>query len=585
MLVAMKKNPFQAWALACSIGAAAASAVYLPGAASLLSFVPFALSLSAAVLCLAAILRGRGTTQVPVNPERESGTPETDNIDLARLAEGNGKTGRNGRRPEWSCLVESLNEDMALLQRSSVKFDLFSSDILFSAQNLSSLASRDLELLTSLRRHVMEFFDEQARTNEELGLLRERMTGSSELASKLAGEAAESRKELSDLVNLSRESARDALAGRDEVEATGGAAAELGKGLARLEGSARREAEETDRISESLARIADIVERTHILATNASIQAARAGSKGSGFAIIAAEVRNLAEASRKALEDIDKVLRSVTAGIRESSSLSAQVFAHSENLGRSLTRTRSSFDAIAARAREVELRLERFDGMFSGQMEGSTRSSDSAREAAARLDGFTADFRGRSEAYRAILEATRESEVSIHDVVRSARVLAQLAGYLKNGGLDRNRVLRRYRTDGDIRQRRLGRRERREELLYNLDILGGDGELLGHLGDLSHSGLLLVSSLKFEPGTRLSLRLELPITAEGERSVPLSVTVRRVEDDCGHFRHGCSIDTPEASAGQIDEVLQSLSLGGVAAPGRDASAQAAEEDAVAVEEL
>ncbi len=522
-------------------------------------------SAAAGLRAFGALRRSRG----PVVRAGESADPENGMVDLARLA----ASASGDRTLAWHVdLLEALNQDIALLQRSAVKFDLFSSDILFSAQHLSGLARRDLEMLTRLRGQVVEFFEDQSRTNEELGRLRERMAGSAETASRLARTAAESRSELSLLVDLSRDAAREARDGREGVAATGSAAAELERLLSRLAQTARKESEEADRIAESLAGIADIVERTHILATNASIEAARAGTRGAGFAVIAAEVRNLSEASRKALEDIGKVLGSVTTGIRESGTLSGQVASHSEKLDRSLSRTRSSFDAIDARIREVEDRLSRFDGIFEEQAEGSSQASESAAGAAGLLDGFASSFREQTTAYEAILEAARESETSVQDAERSARVLAQLAGYLKNGGLDRNRVLRRYRADGDIAQGRLGRRERREELLYNLEIFDSRGEPLGHLGDLSPSGLLLVSPGRIDPGTRLSLSLLLPITAEGERRVPLSVTVRRVEEDCGYFRYGCSLDDPVGASGQVEEILRGLSLGAVAAPGQSAAA-------------
>lgn len=489
-------------------------------------------------------------------------------LDLARLAaEASGD-----RNLAWHAgLLETLNQDIALLQRSAVKFDLFSSDILFSSQTLASLARRDLEMLTRLRGQVTDFFEGQSRTNAELGLVRERLAAGADLADRLARTARDSRTELSRLVELSREAAGEAREGVAGVEATDGAAAELEQVLGRLNQAALRESEEADRIAESLDRISDIVERTHILATNASIEAARAGARGAGFAVIAAEVRNLSESSRKALEDIGRVLGSVTSGIRESAALSAQVAVHSEQLDKSLARTRASFEGIDGRIREVESRLARFDLVFSEQAEGSGRSSASTAEAVSLLDGFTEDFRRRSEAYQAILESARESETSAHDAERSARVLAQLAGYLKNGGLDRNRVLRKYKAEGDRIQGRLGRRERREELLYNLEVLDSAEESLGHLGDLSPSGLLLVSSRRFEAGTRLTVRLVLPITAEGERSVPLAVTIRRVEEDCGLYRHGCSIDDRGSASRQVEEILRSLSLGAVAAPGLSAA--------------
>jgi methyl-accepting chemotaxis protein len=91
-----------------------------------------------------------------------------------------------------------------------------------------------------------------------------------------------------------------------------------------IRGRSLRLNESSERIGVMLALIDEIAEQTNLLALNAAIEAARASDAGRGFAVIAAEVRTLAERSLAASESIAEIIERIRAKTAETISASDQ---------------------------------------------------------------------------------------------------------------------------------------------------------------------------------------------------------------------------------------------------------------------
>jgi len=201
-------------------------------------------------------------------------------------------------------------------------------------------------------------------------------------------------------------------------------------------------------ISGAADLIKNLANKTNLLAMNAAIEAAHAGDAGKGFAIVADEIRSLAEASSGGSKRINAVLKEIMARIAQAASAGEQTRGLFSGLEAELSAAAVAFEAVA----------EAMDGLRSGtreiqdSMRGLKEASDQVNEGRSALDAATRrSAEAIASAKRVALEVADgvgEIRTGMSDISAAVNSVASLSERVGEVIQALDGELRRFKTEG-----------------------------------------------------------------------------------------------------------------------------------------
>ena len=350
--------------------------------------------------CTESISSGDLTTELSLRSGRRF--PD-ETVDLARSV---------------AVMLESLRELVELLQRASDEVAQASLDLSESSRQVNGTSQEISHNMESVAQSTLKEQEDVKHISLRMREISSAMQENAEAASEASSLTSYASQQTTSCVEVSRNSATKMSSLFEKIEES-----------ERLMQDFEQKIQSAHRVTEM---ISSVVEKTHLLSLNASIEAARAGDAGRGFSVVADEIRKLAETAGDSAGQIDKLIRQLEEG-------SSNVSAITHSMGEDVSERRSDLAEILQALERVQGSIEKASRRAEDIFDQATRQSSDGEHLVRDIESISQEVTNGAKAADEMRGGLSGQRAAMDEMVRQAARLSSMSNEL-------NEVALRFRT-------------------------------------------------------------------------------------------------------------------------------------------